>query len=223
MKKIRIAFICIGCCCIIAAATLSMYNRHISSKAADEADELISSFASLLQSGAVAPEEIIPDTDPGLDSSAEIENEEDQPDTVTVGVYEICGEISMPSIGIDMAVISDWSYPNLNISACRYSGTPENQLILMAHNYDRHFGRLSSLSFGDEVHFTDVYGAVHSYAVSGAETRATNQLGEIIRGGDWDLTLFTCTYGGANRVVVRCVRIDAPAESSDNADSIIHD
>ena len=36
---------------------------------------------------------------------------------------------------------------------------------------------------------------------------------EEMESGDWDLTLFTCTVGGAARVTVRCQRTDDTAAS----------
>ena len=135
------------------------------------------------------------------DESAAEESEE--PATISVGGYEVCGSISIPKMGVELAIISDWSYANLNISACRYSGSPDGQMIVMAHNYTRHFGRLRSLAAGDEVRVTGVDGTIYDYEVTVTETLASNQLGVVMSGDNWDLTLFTCTYGGENRVVVR--------------------
>ena len=42
------------------------------------------------------------------------------------------------------------------------------------------------------------------YAVSGTEQLPGTAIEEM-ESGDWDLTLFTCTIGGAARVTVRCV------------------
>ena len=42
------------------------------------------------------------------------------------------------------------------------------------------------------------------YAVSGTEQLPGTAIEEM-KSGDWDLTLFTCTIGGAARVTVRCV------------------
>ena len=77
-------------------------------------------------------------------------------------------------------------------------------MIIMAHNYEQHFGLIKDLVPGDAVIFTGVDGTVYNYEVRGTETWATSQLAEVLGGDGWDLTLFTCTYGGANRVVVRC-------------------
>ena len=56
---------------------------------------------------------------------------------------------------------------------------------------------------GDTVVFTDTAGSVFTYAVSGLEQLLPSQ-GKEMREGDWDLTLFTCTVGGQQRVTVRC-------------------
>lgn len=77
--------------------------------------------------------------------------------------------------------------------------------MIAAHNYEQHFARLSLLTAGDAVEFTDVSGAVHRYTVMQVETLAPTAVDEMT-GGDWDLTLFTCTYSGKARVTVRCVK-----------------
>lgn len=196
--------ICLGCCCILAAAALSLYNIGIQNRAGAEAERLTASLTHLLQSAATpAPG----DEFPGLDEALETEPDRpagSAPLSVDVEGYSICGFVEMPTIGISLAVITDWSYANLNISACRYVGRPEEQMIIMAHNFDRHFGRISALAIGDSVRFTDAKGELFSYEVSALESRAGDELNKLLSGDDWDLTLFTCTYGGANRVVVRC-------------------
>jgi sortase A len=97
--------------------------------------------------------------------------------------------------------------PNLKVSACRLQGSPDGLLVILAHNFDRHFGRLGSLEAGDAAVFTDTNGKEYRYEVTGTEIKGKYELQDIVS-GDWDLTLFTCTYGGANRVVVRCQLAD---------------
>ena len=60
-----------------------------------------------------------------------------------------------------------------------------------------------------EVSFTDAVGNVFLYTVAELETLGKTDVEEM-QAGDWDLTLFTCTYGGKNRVTVRCVPAEAP-------------
>lgn len=118
------------------------------------------------------------------------------------------GTIDIPSLELSLPVISQWSYPRLKIAPCRYQGSPYlNDLIIMAHNYKSHFGRLIDLHIGDEVYFTDVDGNVFRYAVEELETLGKTDV-ERMLSGDWDLTLYTCTVGGKTRVTVRCKRFD---------------
>ena len=59
---------------------------------------------------------------------------------------------------------------------------------------------------GDEVRFTDTEGNAFRYTVAELETLGKYDVEEMAA-GDWDLTLFTCTYGGQSRVTVRCLRV----------------
>ena len=114
------------------------------------------------------------------------------------------GYLDIPALELSLPVMENWSYPNLKISPCRYEGSAyDNDLIIAAHNYQRHFGGLKNLSIGDEVRFTDGDGNVFTYHVAALEQLQPTQVEEM-SAGDWDLTLFTCTLGGQQRVTVRC-------------------
>ena len=77
----------------------------------------------------------------------------------------------------------------------------------MAHNYDSHFGPISKLEIGDSVIFVDMDGNTITYEVVGKDILAPTAVEEMTSGA-FDLTLFTCTYGGASRVTVYCDRTD---------------
>ena len=118
--------------------------------------------------------------------------------------YLCIGCLSIPSLGLELPVMSDWSYPQLKLSPCRYSGsTGTGDLVICAHNYARHFGKLKTLSEGAEVYFTDMDGMTRRYEVAAVEILPPTDL-ENMTAGEYDLTLFTCTYGGQSRVTVRC-------------------
>ena len=114
------------------------------------------------------------------------------------------GTVSVPALELTLPVAAEWSYPQLRQTPCRYSGTAyAGNLVIAAHNYTRHFGRLKALSPGDEVVFTDVDGHVFRYQVAELETLAPTAVEDMTDSG-WELTLFTCTIGGQARVAVRC-------------------
>ena len=117
-----------------------------------------------------------------------------------------CGYITLPSLGLELPVMSSWSYPNLKLSPCRYSGSAEtNDMIIAAHNYNSHFGRIGELATGDEIVFTDTLGRKYCYTVSYMELIEGRNVDQMFSGrsDEWDLTLFTCTLSGQSRVTVR--------------------
>lgn len=100
---------------------------------------------------------------------------------------------------LSFPVMSDWDYAKLKISPCRYMGfVYQDNMVIAAHNYPKHFGNLKDLKSGDEVIFLDVSGNEFIYVRSNAV--------EEMEEGDWDLTLFTCIAGGRARIAVRCVQ-----------------
>ena len=114
------------------------------------------------------------------------------------------GILEIPAIDLKLPVISRWNYPRLRIAPCRYAGSAyAKNLVISAHNYPSHFGRLSKLYEGVAVRFTDVDGNVFDYRVELKETLNPGDV-EYMKDGGWDLTLFTCTPGGSYRITLRC-------------------
>ena len=128
-------------------------------------------------------------------------------------VYEVdgiayIGVLEIPVLGLKLPVASEWSYPNLRSSPCRYQGSVyQDNMIIAGHNYNRHFGRLKDLGIGDEIRFTDADGNIFDYQVADLESLPGTAVEEM-EAGEWDMTLFTCTYGGKSRVTIRCRRIE---------------
>ncbi len=117
-----------------------------------------------------------------------------------------CGYITLTALGIELPVLNEWSYPNLNIAPCRYEGSPQtHDFIIAAHNYNSHFGQIKYLGEGDEIIFTDVLGDKYRYVVTCTEYidgYNPEQMSEN-KDSSWDMTLFTCTLNGQSRVTVR--------------------
>ena len=117
------------------------------------------------------------------------------------------GMIEIPVLELALPVLDDWNYPALKVAPCRYEGSAyTGDLIVMAHNYDSHFGKLRQLQPEDEVRYTDKAGKVFTYLVMELETLPGSAV-EDMSAGQWDLTLFTCTYGGQSRVTIRCRQV----------------
>ncbi|MBR3690639.1 MAG: sortase [Eggerthellaceae bacterium] len=123
---------------------------------------------------------------------------------IVVDGYPVAGALSIESIGMSLPILGDWSYDLLQVAPCRYSGTAEGgDLILLGHSYREHFRPLYDVRVGDLVEFCDASGSTYLYKVAQTEVLKRTQLEELTRSGH-DLTLFTCTYTGESRFVVKC-------------------
>ena len=122
-----------------------------------------------------------------------------------VNGHEYIGTLSIPSLGLKVPVQRNWSYENLSVSPCRYSGSAyAGNLAIIAHTY--HFGKLSSLALDATITFTDMENNVFRYVVREKNTISPNDANEIAH-SDYDLTLVTCTLSGTKRVAVYCERV----------------
>lgn len=146
------------------------------------------------------PEEILP--------AYEVDPKIDMP-TVEIDGHEYVGYINLPTLELNLPVMSEWSYPKMKIAPCKYWGSVYlDNMVICAHNYVNHFGKLGNIAVGAPVAFTDVEGNVFEYTVSEIIQLWPNQTWEMVKGQDWDLTLFTCDRSGRQRITVRCVRAE---------------
>ena len=190
-----------GLLLIAAALALAAYNVIDAQRAARSAAQALEALSQTTAVSATDPEQASAD-----DAPAYLADPEMPMPTVSFDGNDYIGRVDIPSLGLSLPVISEWSYPRLKIAPCRYTGSAylEN-LIIAAHNYSSHFGNLNRLNTGDTVTFTDVDGNQFTYAVSLIEDLPGTAIEEM-QAGEWDLTLFTCTLGGRSRVTVRCER-----------------
>ena len=118
------------------------------------------------------------------------------------------GVLEIPSLGLSLPVMSEWSYSKLKLAPCCYHGSAyTGSLTIAAHNYRTHFGPVRGAPAGTQVFFTDVKGRRFSYEVSTVETIEATAIEEAVNEA-WNLTLITCTPSGQARVAVRCIKID---------------
>lgn len=198
--KKGLAFIDGGLLLLAAALLLTGYNLWDSWRAKQEAGEI----AAVLESHMDSREKEKNEEDVPVDSSRTDEQEEIT--AVLIDGEKYIGMLEIPALKLELPVMGEWSYPKLRIAPCRYTGSVyQNDMIIAGHNYDSHFGRLKELQTGDEITFTDVHGITYFYKVISQEILEKNAVEEM-QEGDWDLTLFTCTIGGAQRITVRCER-----------------
>ncbi len=126
--------------------------------------------------------------------------------TVSFKGYNFMGYISIPKFKLNLPVMSDWNYDKLNVSPCKYTGSVlTDDLVVAAHNYNSHFGKIFQLEKSDEVVFTDMSGNTYLYEVVLTNTLTPVEITKMTS-GEYDLSLFTCTWSGTARVTVRCNR-----------------
>lgn len=190
-------WITLGLLMIGLALSLISYNRYDDLRGSQAARDIVSAMemdsreAAATQTSVELSEEPLPDPDRQM------------PVKIVDGA-EIVGILRIPSLELELPVISQWSYPSLKTAPCRYSGSAyQNNLILCGHNYAAHFGNLKTLREGESVQFLDMEGTDFFYEVVALETLMPTAVEEMAA-GNWDLTLFTCTLGGESRVTIRC-------------------
>ena len=131
--------------------------------------------------------------------------------TVEVEEYRYIGILEIPKLKITLPVMETWDYDRLQIAPCRYTGNIySNDLVICAHNFEKHFGTLFGAEPGMEVYFSTVDGQVYKFVISNVEEVNPYAIDYMTRpeeSGNWDLTLFTCFLGGRTRCTVRCLRV----------------
>ncbi|MGN0332733.1 MAG: sortase [Lachnospiraceae bacterium] len=186
----------IGLLLIAAAFLLMTYNIWESKKAEEASKEILDQISD----------------DQDNDETSKREDEEPlyklypnmEMPVVTIDGVDYIGNIKIPSLEVELPVAKEWNYPNLRRSPCRYEGSVYSRDIIIAgHNYSRHFGGLKTLAVGEEVIFSDVDNNNFFYQIDSIEIIPGTAV-EDMKKGEWDLTLFTCTYGGKSRIAIRC-------------------
>ena len=200
-KRFGVCCIILGICCLIASVGFVAYNHWEEENAQNVSKNILQDVR-----------ENIPDhTHEESDRDESVEIPVDIPRemlTTQVNGYDCIGILSIPVLELELPVLTDWSYAKLKIAPCHYFGSCyEKDFVIAAHNYQSHFGRLSELQPKDLVLFTDISGTVYCYEVVLLETLPGNATEEMITSG-FDLSLYTCTPGGASRVTVRCNTIN---------------
>ena len=198
----------LGAVLLLAALSLLFWNQREDREAGASVERILPQVVEQIEA---------PATDGADDTSDKPACPDPYDPTMTEVEIDGCayvGYLSIPSAGLELPVMSEWNYARLKLSPCRYTGsTKTGDLVICAHNYTRHFGPIKNLSIGDAVYFTDMDGMIWEYEVATVDILQPTDI-EDMTAGDYDLTLFTCTYGGISRVTVRC-------EGMDNGDSIL--
>jgi len=188
--------VALGVVLMLGAAGLYGYNQWVDYRAGQESEAAVITLVEEIQSNEVA--------------IVEVEDQGPSEEMIKVaeldGAYYM-GVLTIPKLEKILPIQSDWSMPQLKRSPCRYSGTLEDgELVIAGHNYKKHFSGLATLAQGDSIVFTDLEGNQTFYEVREIYTVAATDIEGMVNSG-YDLSLFTCNYGGKARVTVRCSRV----------------
>ena len=203
-----------GLLLVAAALFLAAYNLYDEARAKRSATEIMASLEADIP-GVLSPEpfEITEETNTAaLLEEVEIPDYLLNPDmempVENIDGIDYIGVLRIPTLELELPIISEWSYQKLKIAPCRYSGSAyQDDLIIAAHNYNSHFGNLKNLREGDTATFTDMDGNVFTYEMVELQILQPTDI-EGMESGEWDLTLFTCTIGGSSRVTARFERVE---------------
>lgn len=199
-KRADIVIIAVGAVLILSALLLLIYNRCEDVRAGQEAESLLASVEA-----AISVQEMATPNKPESTEALSPPLDPEMP-VVTLDGYEYVGYVEIPTLGLKLPVMAEWDYTRLRIAPCRQFGSSRtDNLVIAAHNYDTHFGKLKELSKGDTVIFTDMEGIVSTYCIEKLETLSPDAVDTVLNSG-YDLVLYTCTKGGKTRVTVFCDR-----------------
>lgn len=126
--------------------------------------------------------------------------------TVRTGSYDYIGYLDFPGYGLTMPVAAEFSFPAMEISPCRHTGSVYNDnLVVAGHNYKTEFDVLFRIKAGDTVTFTDVDGNVFTYTVREFASVTPDDSDTVMNSG-YALTMYTCNWDTTERVTVFCER-----------------
>ena len=198
--KIGVTLIVLGCMLLAGAFGLFFFNQREQETAASASQEAIVKVVDVIREQR-SETATVPTTVPLPESERTMTVED-------IDGHGYIGFLTFPSLDLELPVMADWSDPQLKIAPCRYTGSVfTDDLVIMAHNYKKHFGRIKRLNPDDPVIFTDMDGNSVEYRVVAQEILTSGAIEEMTS-GEFDLTLFTCTYGGVNRITIRCDRAE---------------
>ena len=188
MVKKGLILVIMGGISLLISGVMVAYNNYINNQAAKESKKVYEKLQNINK------EEVI-----ALAT--------DEVKTVNIDGDNYIGTISIPLLNLQLPIIADWDYKKMKKSPCRYYGSiATDDLVICAHSYDNLFGRIKNLNHGDLLILTDINKKEYIYKVEVIEILAPTDVKKMVE-SEFDLTLYTCTIDGTNRVTVRLNRV----------------
>lgn len=165
-KKTGIAMLAVGAVLILSALLLFFHNRQEDVQAGQEAESLLANVEAVIDAQATREPTPAGTEIPGTTPTSSATPLDPEMPVVELDGYAYVGYVEIPALELKLPVMSEWDYNRLKIAPCRQFGSSRtDDLVIAAHNYQNHFGRLKDLQTGNAVIFTDMEGVINSNAV----------------------------------------------------------
>lgn len=203
--------IILGASLLIGAATLLIRSNLRSRNAEKYSKEALAAMETIvLETVPEAADPTVPETTGETEPTLPTDPED--PITLSsefIDGHEYVGYLEFPSLDRKLPIMKIKYVDDLQIAPCLEKGSPhDDNAVISAHNYPSHFGPIRDWTGGEEVIFTDLEDRTIHYTVQLVEKISPYDV-EKVMDSEYDLVMYTCTPGGANRVMVACNRTEA--------------
>lgn len=125
---------------------------------------------------------------------------------------EYCAVLEIGDLELVLPVLDHYTEADMKRTPCLYSGSLETgDVVITAHNYRHHFGRLGELAPGAELTLRTQAGENQHYQLAMVEELSPTDVEAMIHSG-YPLTLYTCTYDQRAMLTLRWEYIERDAE-----------
>lgn len=208
--------VAIGLVLLLSSALLLRHNRQESDDAGQAAADALSAVQQAINENASLPttQPTASPTEPQApeetDPTAETRDPY-EPETLTeveIDGHKYVGYLYFPDLDRSLPVMKLEFLEDLQLAPCLQIGSVyTDDAVIAAHNYPSHFGPLRDYQGGERVRFTDMTGYVLEYTVQEVRTIDPKETPDLTE-NPYDLTLYTCTTGGSDRVLISCNRTE---------------
>lgn len=122
--------------------------------------------------------------------------------------YQVCAKLEIPSIYLEINVLTNYSKQALKVSVTKFWGVNPNQIgnfCIAGHNYKNMFINLKKLEIGDELFVTDkIIGKVkyEIFKIEKVLPEDTSCL-DAVTNNEREVTLITCTSDTEKRIIIK--------------------
>ena len=128
--------------------------------------------------------------------------------------YKVIGKLEIPKINLTTYILEETTDETLKISVTKLNGPQINEIgnfCIIGHNYlnSKMFFKLKKVEKDDEIILTDTFNESVKYKVYEVKEILPNQV-EVLNQNtqeEKEVTLITCTFGAAKRIVVKAVEV----------------